>query len=179
MFRHLTPANYTEQPWANGRGRTIELLRQEDQGALLWRLSMAMVVEDGPFSLFPGIERNLTVLSGPGFRLKGRGIDVRCDALVPVAFPGDVPVRATQTQGQQSNDFNVMTARHLRKPLVTVEHDGSLLPAGGTLALFALGEVTVNDIALQRHDLVLTDQEARIAGRWPVVAVRLYGEAGG
>jgi hypothetical protein len=72
-----------------------------------------------------------------------------------------------------------MTARHLRKPLVTVEHDGSLLPAGGTLALFALGEVTVNDIALQRHDLVLTDQEARIAGRWPVVAVRLYGEAGG
>lgn len=179
MFRHLTPADYTEQPWANGRGRTLELLRVEDQGALLWRLSMAMVVEDGPFSLFPGIERNLTVLSGPGFRLRGRGIDLRCDALVPVAFPGDVPVRATQTRGQQSNDFNVMTARHLRKPQVTVEHDGALLPPGATLALFALGEVTVNGELLQRHDLLLTDQEVRMAGRWPVVAVRLFGEMDG
>lgn len=173
MFRHLTPADYTDQPWANGRGRTIELLRVEKQGQLLWRLSMAMVVQDGPFSLFPGMERNLTVLSGPGFRLKGRGIDLRCDALVPVAFPGDVPVRALRTLGQQSSDFNVMTARHLQKPAVTVEHDGSVLPAGGTLALLALGEVAVNEVVLQRHDLLLTDQEVRIAGRWPVVAVRL------
>lgn len=88
-------------------------------------------------------------------------------------------LRATQTRGQQSNDFNVMTARHLRKPQVTVEHDGALLPAGATLALFALGEVTVNGELLQRHDLLLTDQEVRMAGRWPVVAVRLFGEMDG
>lgn len=173
MFRHLTHADYTEQPWANGRGTTVELLRVEREGALQLRLSMAMVVENGPFSVFPGLERSLTVISGPGFRLKGRGIDLRCDALVPVAFPGDVPVRAVATKGQQSNDFNVMTARHLAKPVVTLEHDGSLLPAASTLALFALGEVTVNGLALQRDDLVLTDQEVLIAGRWPVIAVRL------
>ncbi len=173
MFRHLTVADYAEQPWANGRGRTVELLRVERDGALQLRLSMAMVVENGPFSLFPGLERSLTVISGPGFRLKGRGIELRCDALVPVAFPGDVPVRAVATRGQQSNDFNVMTARHLAKPVVALEHDGSRLPAGGTLALFALGEVSVNGLVLQRHDLVLTDQELSIAGRWPVIAVRL------
>ena len=86
-MRHLTQAHYTRQAWKNGRGTTTELWRLERDGQLLVRLSRAAVVEDGPFSLFPGIERNLTVLSGPGFRLTGGGLDFRCEPLVPVAFP--------------------------------------------------------------------------------------------
>ena len=94
MSRHLTPAKYTPMPWANGRGTTIEMLRENGpDGALRLRLSMASVVEDGPFSSFPGVERSLTVISGPGFDLVG---DSRFSALpmVPVAFPGDVPLAA-------------------------------------------------------------------------------------
>ena len=74
MIRHLTPAGYRRQPWANGRGVTVELARADGPDGLIWRLSMATVAEDGPFSLFPGIERNLTVISGPGFHLRGDGI---------------------------------------------------------------------------------------------------------
>jgi environmental stress-induced protein Ves len=112
FLTHLHPADYSLQPWKNGRGTTTELWRQERDGAACSSACPApAVVEDGPFSLFPGIERNLTVLSGPGFRLTGDGIDLRCDPLVPVAFPGDVPVTATETGGLQSDDFNVMTAR--------------------------------------------------------------------
>ncbi len=51
---HLTAADYTRQPWKNGRGTTTELWRQDRDGALWVRLSRAAVVEDGPFSLFPG-----------------------------------------------------------------------------------------------------------------------------
>jgi uncharacterized protein len=80
---HLTLADYSQQPWKNGRGETVELWRLDVSGVLLARLSRASVVEDGPFSLFPGVERNLTVLSGPGFRLVGDGVDLRCDPLVP------------------------------------------------------------------------------------------------
>jgi len=94
MMRHLTPADYTTMPWANGKGRTIEMLRVEAEGRLKWRLSRASVVENGDFSLFPGIERNLTVLTGPGFDLVGKGLHLAARPLAPVEFPGDLPVRA-------------------------------------------------------------------------------------
>jgi environmental stress-induced protein Ves len=171
---HLTQAHYTRQPWKNGRGTTTELWRLVRDGQLLVRLSRAAVVEDGPFSLFPGIERNLTVLNGPGFRLTGTGIDLRCDPLVPVAFPGDVEVTAHETDGQQSDDFNVMTARDLPKPTVILAQNDSL-PAGGTLALYALGPCLVNGHTVNREDLILTDGPARLRGDWPVIAVRLFG----
>jgi environmental stress-induced protein Ves len=171
---HLTSADYTRQPWKNGRGVTTELWRLERDGRLLVRLSRAAVVEDGPFSLFPGIERSLTVLSGPGFRLTGPGLDLRCEPLVPVAFPGDVPVTATETNGQQSDDFNVMTARSLPGPQVALARNDSL-PAGGTLALYALGPCLMNGKAVNRDDLILTEGPARLQGDWPVIAVRLHG----
>ncbi len=169
---HLTSADYTRQPWKNGRGTTTELWRLERDGQLLVRLSRAAVVEDGPFSLFPGIERNLTVLSGPGFRLTGPGLDIPCAPLVPVAFPGDIEVTATGTAGQQSEDFNVMTAQALPKPTVTLAQNDSL-PAGGTLALYALGPCLVNGTAVAREDLILTEGPARLQGDWTVIAVRL------
>jgi environmental stress-induced protein Ves len=171
---HLRPADYTRQPWKNGRGTTTELWRLERDGQLLVRLSRAAVVEDGPFSLFPGIERNLTVLSGPGFRLTGGSLDFRCEPLVPVAFPGDVALQATETEGMQSDDFNVMTARHLPQPEVIVARNGPLA-AGGTLALYALGPCQANDISLARDDLILTDEAVTLKGDWPVIAVRILG----
>jgi uncharacterized protein len=134
------------------------------------------VVEDGPFSLFPGIERNLTVLSGPGFRLSGAGLDFRCEPLVPVAFPGDVALTATETHGMQSEDFNVMTARALSLPEVLVA-ENEHLPAGGLLGLYALGPCRVNGRAIARDDLVLTTGPADLVGDWPVIAVRLHGLA--
>jgi environmental stress-induced protein Ves len=171
---HLRPADYTRQPWKNGRGTTTELWRLERDGQFLARLSRASVVEDGPFSLFPGIERNLTVLSGPGFRLTGGGLDFRCEPLVPVAFPGDVALQATETEGMQSDDFNVMTARDLPRPEVIVAQNGPLA-AGGTLALYALGPCQANDISLARDDLILTDEAVTLKGDRPVIAVRILG----
>lgn len=173
-MRHLTAADYTRQPWKNGRGTTTELWRLERDGQLLVRLSRAAVVEDGPFSLFPGIERNLTVLSGPGFRLTGGGLDFRCEPLVPVAFPGDVTLHATETAGMQSDDFNVMTDRSLPKPEVIVAQNDRLA-AGGKLALYALGPCQANGIILARDDLLLADTSVDLKGDWPVIATRLNG----
>lgn len=172
-MKHLTLADYRVMPWANGRGQTVELIRVDGPTGMLWRLSMATVAEDGPFSIFPGIERNLTVISGPGFTLTGEAGDLPCRPLTPVAFPGDVAVTAAGTGGGPSEDFNVMTARALPRPEVTVEGDGADLPPGGTLCLFALGPATVNGRAVGRHDLILTDGSAQIAGTGPVIAVRI------
>ncbi|CAN1559579.1 ves Protein Ves [Paracoccaceae bacterium] len=172
-MQHLTPADYTRQPWKNGRGTTTEIWRLERDGKLLVRLSQAAVVEDGPFSVFPGIERNLTVISGSGFRLTGSGIDLYCKPLVPVAFPGDVAVSASETHGRKSDDFNVMTAQGLLLPEVALARNCTL-PAGGTLALFALGPCGANGRDLKPQDLILTVDPVTLTGDGQIIAVRLF-----
>lgn len=169
--RHLTPADYIHQPWKNGRGTTTELWRLERDGQLLVRLSRAAVVEDGPFSLFPGIERNLTVLSGPGFALEGAGLLLEARPLAPIAFPGDLSVTATGVTAP-CDDFNVMTARHLRRPDVQVIRDSATVAGGGLVAIFALATARVNDRVVGQHDLILTDLDATILG--PAIVVRLF-----
>ena len=172
-MKHLTQADYIRQPWKNGKGVTVELARAEVGSAILWRLSMATVAEDGPFSLFPGIERNLTVISGPGFRLVGDGLVLECLPLHPVAFPGDISLSAQGTERGESEDFNVMTARHLPRPIVQVSEGAVQFPAGDLLALFALGRGQANEKALVPHDLILSYQPIRAEGHF--LSVRLTG----
>jgi uncharacterized protein len=164
MIRHLTPAEYTAMPWANGRGTTVEMLRETGpDGGLLLRLSMASVVENGPFSIFPGIERNLTVISGPGFDLVGE-TRITAAPFMPVAFPGDVPIAATAVI-TACEDFNVMTARAQPLPEVRVQTDSDVVPPrAGRLAVFALNEGSVSGRAAGKHDLIITDEKARLEG---------------
>lgn len=174
-MRHLSQADYIRQPWKNGKGVTVELCRVERDGAIQYRLSMATVAEDGPFSLFPGIERNLTVISGPGFRLSGDGLALDCHPLVPVAFPGDLAVSAFGTAKGASEDFNVMTGRHLPRPAVVLLSNGQGAAAGGLLALFALEPLSTGKHHLARHDLLLTETALAPVIGGPALLVRFQG----
>lgn len=176
-MRHLTPADYIRQTWKNGKGMTVELARAEDAGMLQWRLSMATVAEDGPFSIFPGIERNLTVISGPGFRLVGAGLSLDCRPMVPVAFPGDVTLAAVGTDGVASEDFNVMTARHLPRPDVQVRDGTGPVAAGGLLAVLALTPVQVSGRRLERHELILAEDALELETPGLALVVRFHGLA--
>ncbi|MGB3281001.1 MAG: HutD family protein, partial [Pseudorhodobacter sp.] len=99
MMRHLSPEDYTKMPWANGRGTTTEILRKtRPGGGILWRFSMATVSENGAFSRFPEIERNLTVIDGPGFDLIGSA-QYHAALLKPIAFPGDIALEARNVTG--------------------------------------------------------------------------------
>jgi environmental stress-induced protein Ves len=137
---------------------------------MFWRLSMARVDEDGPFSIFPGVERNLTVISGPGFDLRG-ALSLRADPLVPVAFPGDVALSAEGVTAP-CEDVNVMTARALPRPLVSVEQ-GGVLEGEGLLCLLALGPASVNGAGMALHDLIQMRDRATLSGG-PVLAIRLF-----
>lgn len=164
MMRHLTSADYVAMPWANGRGTTIEMLRENGRdGGLMLRLSMASVVADGPFSMFPGIERNLTVITGPGFDLVGESRTFAAP-LTPIAFPGDVALRATGVTAP-CTDFNVMTARAPQKPVVRIESDAEVAPPdGGRLAIFALEQGSASGKPVGRYDLIITQQKTRVEG---------------
>lgn len=175
-YRHLTRADYTEMPWANGRGSTIEILRKPtENGAFLWRFSMATVAEDGPFSQFPNIDRNLTVIDGPGFDLIGAET-FRASLLQPVAFPGDLPLSGANVTGP-AIDFNVMTQRSLPKPVVALVQTETVtaLP-GATLCIFALGEAQFGPHSLTAQDFLYSADAAQITGS-PALAIHLFETA--
>lgn len=172
MIGHLTAGDFKVMPWANGRGQTVEMFRMDRDGALLWRISRAAVVEDGPFSVFAGVDRNLTVLSGPGFDLRGDAA-LRADPMCPVAFSGDLVLQAEGVQGP-CDDFNVMVRRGAVRAEVAVQDGGT---TEGGVALFAVGPVQAGRIAMAAGDLILTDEPIRFAGR--AIVVRLIGAAAG
>ncbi len=168
MITHLSVADFRMMPWANGKGITVEMLRVEREGRLVLRLSRAMVVEDGAFSIFPGIERNLTVLSGPGFDLVGQGLVLVARPLHPVAFSGDIAVRAERVSAP-SEDFNVMTGRDLPLPSVRVQLAGE----SGVGAILALAPGRIGGQAVALYDLVMSDQPLHHAV--PVIVVQAEG----
>jgi environmental stress-induced protein Ves len=101
--------------WKNGRGSTTEIA-VEPSGASLddfdWRISIARVASDGPFSEFAGFDRTLAVVKGGGLSLSiGDAAPVVLDcSSEPIHFPGDTPTSARLLEGEII-DLNVMTKR--------------------------------------------------------------------
>lgn len=60
-------------PWANGGGITREIAALRGAGGILWRISLADVDAEGPFSVFAGLRRILTVIEGAGMVLEDPG----------------------------------------------------------------------------------------------------------
>ncbi|AIC30195.1 protein HutD (plasmid) [Rhizobium etli bv. mimosae str. IE4771] len=111
----LRAADHKRMPWKNGGGETVEIAVSPDDAGLPgfdWRVSMATVAADGPFSIFPGIDRTLAILDGNGMVLdiEGRTPVLLTTASDPLAFPADIPVTAKLQDGAIT-DLNVMTRR--------------------------------------------------------------------
>lgn len=167
MIGHLTAADFKVMPWANGRGQTTEMFRMDRDGALLWRISRAAVVEDGPFSMFPGVDRNLTVISGPGFDLRGEA-HLRADPMTPLAFSGDLALRAEGVVAP-CDDFNVMVRRGAMRAEVAVQEGGRV--SGAMVALFALTPLRAGWLAAARFEVILTDKPITFEGQAIVVTL--------
>lgn len=101
-------------PWKNGGGVTREIAVHPPGAAMddfAWRISLADVAADGPFSAFPGVDRILTVIEGGGLLLDLAGKVVRLDGdAPPLAFAGETPVSATLGEGP-IRDLNLMVRR--------------------------------------------------------------------
>jgi environmental stress-induced protein Ves len=114
-MRILRAADYKRMPWKNGGGETVEIAVDPPEAGLgdfAWRVSMAAVAADGPFSTFLEIDRTLSVLSGAGMELtiEGHGAVVLDRSSPPYAFPADVSTHARLLDGPIT-DLNVMTRR--------------------------------------------------------------------
>ena len=160
--RLLKAATHRRMTWKNGGGETMEIAVHPEGAGLAdfgWRVSMATVAADGPFSAFPGIDRTLAVLAGAGMHLDIAGQDTRFldPTTPPLAFPADAATTA-RLAGGAITDLNVMTRRGAFTHRLT--RGGDAPPAAWRL-LIARAPITVladgQTVALEKDDALLCD----------------------
>lgn len=175
-------------PWKNGMGSTTEIAISPADATLDdfdWRISMAHVASDRPFSSFATIDRTLLVL-------EGNGIDLSVDASAPVridrdtihSFPGDQPTAARLVAGPIT-DLNVMTRRdvlshHVQRVRIVERQD--YVVDTQTIIIVENGQVEVasslSTIVLGVHDAVIADPSIRMltlttSGDTGVIAIQM------
>ncbi len=142
-------ADLTAQPWVNGRGTTIELISPDESAAYYsrffpvdgrWRLSVASLKEEGPFSPLPGMDRIHTPLAD--IELTVDGTPHRIPAHTPFAFDGGADAVLTNLP------------RPTRAVNLMVDHDS---PAAGRLQVTVVDALIPVDNALAA---VLLDETA-------------------
>lgn len=106
----LRAATRERRPWKNGGGRTSDVVVFPAGSGLddfAWRISIADVEADGPFSVFPMAERHIVILAGT---LRQRFDDrdrILSAGDAPFSFPGAAPVTGHPVDGP-ARDLNLM-----------------------------------------------------------------------
>jgi environmental stress-induced protein Ves len=177
----LRSKNHRRMPWKNGGGETAEIAvfpPEADLASFGWRISMATVASDGPFSVFAGIDRTLSILEGQGMQLDiaGREPVVLTHASESLAFPADVATSARLVSGTIV-DLNVMTRRGQwahRVERRVFKGDHPLDAEGGVTMLLSLGNLRIDSgehaEELARLDCAIIEGPCRISSDMPAEA---------
>lgn len=139
-FSELTPV-----PWRNGGGVTREVVRRPDPqrpGFFLWRVSVADIVDDAPFSAFPGVRRLTVLVDDAIVDLIVEGASTRLTRFVPFGYPGEAST-AVHPGSTPVRLLNVMTGHTPAAADVQVVRGGSIevRSAGSTQVLVVLDGV--------------------------------------
>jgi len=173
----LRAADYVRTPWKNGGGSTQEICRDQGEGleGFGWRLSIADIAQGGPFSIFSGYERIITVLEGNGMALRVDGASSGpLLAFQPFGFSGESEVSCELIDGP-IRDFNLIyspVAYTARLQWLGDSAPVHLNETGGTCVVFAAApevrvEAAGNTAVLERHDTLVITQAGpvRVSGR--------------
>jgi environmental stress-induced protein Ves len=113
-LRIISPSEYRAEKWRNGRGETLVLHTEflPHSTDFAYRVSIAAVDTDGPFSEFSGYDRTLVLLGGNGVTLQhdGKQSDELMSRFSVARFSGDSKTVATLREGP-IQDFNLMSHR--------------------------------------------------------------------
>jgi environmental stress-induced protein Ves len=173
----LKASGYRRMRWKNDGGWTTEIARDpaDDAAGFRWRISIAEIERDGPFSPFPGVERKLMLLSGDGIELDIDGAPTLrlVERLRHVQFAGEARVDCRLVAGP-TRDFNVMgrrdavrselIARPLVGPMVLFAETGVVWLAH-LLSGNAEAETPSKRIPLEAGDTLRIDFDGSDAGR--------------
>ena len=172
------------EPWKNGRGMTTGLAT--DGEPWTWRLAIAEVPSRGEFSVYPGVDRVLSLLVGEGLALEIDG--------VRTAVPRDgdgVPFRGEsrvvgEPVGAAVRDLNVMVQRAVWRARLRLLTGGAHEFAGEVLVVHAWGgavnvfaEATITRLAPGETLITSGGAEARCeAGATAAIAAMVAAREG-
>lgn len=141
------------EPWRNGGGLTRQVaagrLQLPENGAIDawdWRISVADITADGPFSVFPGIDRKAALIRGDSLVLLADEGALQFVQLGAVhAFAGET-VMASQLPNGPVRLFNVMARRGRAAARLCAHHGDAAIGIGPTdccVLLIVRGEFRV------------------------------------
>ncbi len=178
----ICAADYRKMRWANGRGTTHEILRSPDTDCWQWRLSLATIVDNAPFSTLPGIDRVLVVAKGAGMVLTVDGEDIEVLAHGVVRFDGESAVTCRLIDGPV-RDLNLMSRRPRRSTLdvATIQRGEPLRPdttGESSLITVLSGSLTVTTNAgMVPHMVLAHDLDSVLLEHGEAVTISSRGAA--
>jgi uncharacterized protein len=156
----LRNSGYREGPWRNGLGVSWDIAQEGGGEAFDWRLALAKIDADVPFSHYPDVDRVFTLIAGEGLTLdiEGRGA-IGIAKYRPVNFPGDRPT-ACRLKAGPCRALNLFLKRGAFAADVAVtshaKGDEISLPAE-TLVFVAEGLAGVDGEVIAHEDTLLAD----------------------
>jgi hypothetical protein len=150
MIETIRKSDFIEGRWLNGAGVSWDIA-SEPPGADLedfdWRFATALIERDAPFSVFPGVDRIITLIDGGGFSLDAEGagrLDIN-QKHVPTPFPGDHSV-VCRVPGGAGTVLNLLLARGRAAAEVSILREGARIDIrgdGSLILVFALSGAPV------------------------------------
>lgn len=152
-MRIIRRKELVDQPWKNGGGITREIAADRRDGRLVWRLSMADVASDGPFSRFDGLSRILTVVAGNGMQLISREQTLHAQYADPICFPGDWDITSKLNNGPLT-DLNLIYDPALCEAAASVSKGARQVSASASTGQIALLHVLKGDASLKEGEAI-------------------------
>ncbi|MEM5382674.1 HutD family protein [Paraburkholderia phymatum] len=120
--------------WRNGKGVTRTLAAEGTD----WRVSIAEVERDGPYSMFEGMTRLSVILRGKGVVLRAGRLTTSLTPFAVAEYDGATAWDASLTDGPVTV-LNVICKRHVYRPTVRALSGPVTVPAGVTAIVLAAG----------------------------------------
>jgi environmental stress-induced protein Ves len=160
-------SEHRAMPWANGLGTSFEVVSDRNiDGVWTWRVAIAPVVLDGPFSVMLGVDRELVVVEGNGMVLDVDGELVKCLPSQIVRFSGDSATFARLNDGPVV-DLGLMTVRgSVTGSMVVVTDVGGVIE---TDVIVAIGDAVLEDENGKNYSLGSRDALLEITGHQVVL----------
>lgn len=188
----LSPADYVEFPWKNGRGVTTDIAAAYKDGAktrdwteMLWRFGRTPILENGPYSDLTGLERLQVLVAGNGFTIHTQDGAVHRDLsrpFAPVRFDGATPLTGRLIDGPVESVNFLYRRDRFSGDLKAPEPGTKLALAAGTHLIYApAGEATVEldgtaHALADRHALRIEGAAAFVARAGRVLVASLLVE---
>ena len=170
-------SEHRAMPWTNGKGTSYEIASDRNESDnWSWRVAIAPVMEDGSFSVLPGIDRELVVLAGNGMVLDVDGESIECLPGRVVRFSGDSMTFARLVDGPVV-DLGLMTVRgSVTRSMVVTADVGDVIECD---VLVAIGDAVFKDENGKNYRLGSRDALLGVSGHHMVllsgtaIAIRL------